>query len=36
MQTGLQLPVEFNGVNGKTAERGGDFQSYVFHLRAVD
>ncbi len=36
MQNGLQLPVEFNGVNGKAAERGGDFQSYVFHLKSVD
>ncbi|MGD6876294.1 alpha-galactosidase [Bacillus infantis] len=36
MQSGLQLPAEFNGVNGKAAERGGDFQSYVFHLKAVD
>ncbi|WP_026691971.1 alpha-galactosidase [Peribacillus kribbensis] len=32
MQAGLILPVEFNGVNGKIAERGGDYQSGVFHL----
>jgi alpha-galactosidase len=35
MQSGLQLPTEFNGVNGKTAERGGDFQSCVFHIKAI-
>ncbi|PGT85204.1 alpha-galactosidase [Bacillus sp. AFS040349] len=29
---GLPLPVEFNGVNGKLAERGGDYQSVVFYL----
>ncbi|USK28936.1 alpha-galactosidase [Metabacillus hrfriensis] len=32
MQRGLQLPVEYNGVNKNHAERGGDFQSSVFHL----
>ncbi len=36
MQVGLKLPVEFNGVNGNYAERGGDFQSHVFYLRNVD
>jgi alpha-galactosidase len=36
MQSGLQLPIEFNGVNGKSAERGGDFQSCVFHIVAVE
>ncbi|WHY78225.1 alpha-galactosidase [Neobacillus sp. WH10] len=36
MQVGLQLPTEFNGVNGKSAERGGDFQSHVFYLRSID
>jgi len=29
---GLPLPIEFNGVNGKLAERGGDYQSVVFYL----
>lgn len=29
---GLPLPIEFNGVNGKLAERGGDYQSAVFYL----
>ncbi|WP_057912704.1 alpha-galactosidase [Peribacillus muralis] len=32
MQRGLPLPVEYNGVNKNQAERGGDFQSNVFHL----
>lgn len=32
MQVGLILPTEFNGVNSRFAERGGDFQSLVFHL----
>jgi alpha-galactosidase len=32
MQVGLPLPTEFNGVNGRSAERGGDFQSHVFYL----
>lgn len=32
MQRGLALPVEYNGVNQHQAERGGDFQSYVFYL----
>lgn len=35
MSIGLPLPVEFNGVNGKSAERGGDYQSHVFYLKAV-
>ncbi|GGD12971.1 alpha-galactosidase [Pontibacillus salipaludis] len=34
MNHGLPLPVEFNGVNGEIAERGGDFQSMVFHIKA--
>lgn len=29
---GLPLPIEFNGVNGKLTERGGDYQSVVFYL----
>ncbi|MFC0272865.1 alpha-galactosidase [Metabacillus herbersteinensis] len=29
---GLPLPTEFNGVNASLAERGGDYQSVVFHL----
>ncbi|MFX3624372.1 MAG: alpha-galactosidase [Ectobacillus sp.] len=33
MEVGLKLPTEFNGVNGKKAERGGDFQSQVFYLK---
>ncbi|WP_088104409.1 alpha-galactosidase [Halalkalibacter urbisdiaboli] len=33
MYQGVALPIEFNGVNKEKAERGGDFQSYVFHLR---
>ncbi|WP_043932351.1 alpha-galactosidase [Bacillus sp. EB01] len=32
LQVGLILPTEFNGVNGRNAKRGGDFQSLVFHL----
>lgn len=32
---GLPLPKEFNGVNGKKAERGGDFQSHVFYLKST-
>lgn len=35
MQVGLQLPTEFNGVNGKSAERGCDFQSQVFYLKST-
>ena len=34
MQNGLPLPIEFNGANGEQAERGGDFQSKVFYLKA--
>jgi alpha-galactosidase len=34
MQHGLPLPIEFNGANGEQAERGGDFQSKVFYLKA--
>lgn len=30
---GLPLPVEFNGVNGNRAERGGDYQAQIFYLR---
>jgi alpha-galactosidase len=33
MQAGLILPTEFNGVNGRHAKRGGDFQSEVFYLK---
>jgi len=33
MQAGLQLPIEFNGVNSRSAERSGDYQSHVFYLR---
>jgi alpha-galactosidase len=33
MQAGLILPAEFNGVNGRHAKRGGDFQSEVFYLK---
>ncbi|CAH2715825.1 Alpha-galactosidase AgaA [Neobacillus rhizosphaerae] len=36
MQVGLQLPTEFNGVNSKGAERGGDFQSYVVFLESKE
>ncbi|CEG28594.1 alpha-galactosidase [Bacillus sp. B-jedd] len=35
MQVGLILPTEFNGVNSLFAERGGDFQSLVFHLKRM-
>ncbi|MED1203382.1 alpha-galactosidase [Heyndrickxia acidicola] len=35
MAVGIQLPVEFNGVNRQQAARGGDFQSEVFYLKAV-
>ena len=34
VQHGIPLPVEFNGANGEQAERGGDFQSKVFYLKA--
>lgn len=34
LYNGLQLPVEFNGVNGKVAQRGGDYQSCIFTLIA--
>jgi alpha-galactosidase len=36
MTVGLQLPTEFNGVNGGSFERGGDFQSYVFYLKSIE
>ncbi|MFL6555460.1 MAG: GH36 C-terminal domain-containing protein, partial [Bacillus sp. (in: firmicutes)] len=36
MTVGLQLPTEFNGVNGGSAERGGDFQSQVFYLQKTE
>ncbi|ALC89422.1 alpha-galactosidase [Bacillus sp. FJAT-18017] len=36
MQVGLVLPTEFNGVNGREAKRGGDFQSLVFHLTRTE
>ncbi|MBM7703081.1 alpha-galactosidase [Metabacillus iocasae] len=32
MQVGIQLPTEFNGVNGSKAARGGDYQSQIFYL----
>jgi alpha-galactosidase len=35
MVVGIQLPVEFNGVNRQQAARGGDFQSEVFYIKAV-
>ncbi|MED3563147.1 alpha-galactosidase [Bacillus xiapuensis] len=35
MQAGLPLPTEFNGVNRSRAERGGDYQSQVFYIRAM-
>ncbi|WP_338780825.1 alpha-galactosidase [Metabacillus sp. FJAT-52054] len=35
MRRGLNLSMEFNGVNAKYAERGGDFQSEVFLLKKV-
>jgi alpha-galactosidase len=34
MQVGLPLPIEFNGVNGNSSERGGDFQSQIFYLNS--
>ncbi|PGY06968.1 alpha-galactosidase [Bacillus sp. AFS031507] len=36
MNVGLPLPTEFNGVNGGSAERGGDFQSQVFYLQKTE
>ncbi len=36
MTVGLPLPTEFNGCNGGSAERGGDFQSYVFYLKSIE
>ncbi|WML28464.1 alpha-galactosidase [Neobacillus sp. OS1-33] len=36
MNVGLPLPTEFNGCNGGSAERGGDFQSYVFYLKSIE
>ena len=36
MQVGLQLSIEFNGVNGRHAERGGDFQSQLFYLKRIE
>jgi alpha-galactosidase len=36
MMVGLQLPTEFNGVNGGSFERGGDFQSQVFYLKRTE
>lgn len=36
MRIGLQLPIEFNGVNGRKAERGGDFQSHVCYLQKAN
>jgi alpha-galactosidase len=36
MNVGLPLPTEFNGVNGGSAERGGDFQSQVFYLQQIE
>ncbi|WML54967.1 alpha-galactosidase [Neobacillus sp. PS3-12] len=36
MQVGIQLPTEFNGANGRIAERGGDYQSQIFYLKRTD
>ncbi|MEH7306786.1 alpha-galactosidase [Neobacillus drentensis] len=36
MNVGLTLPTEFNGVNGGSAERGGDFQSQVYYLKQLE
>jgi alpha-galactosidase len=36
MNVGLPLPIEFNGVNGQLAQRGGDFQSQVFYLKSTE
>ncbi|MFC5774775.1 alpha-galactosidase [Ectobacillus antri] len=36
MTIGLPLPTEFNGVNGATAKRGGDYQSEVFYVKWVE
>ncbi|WP_455662482.1 alpha-galactosidase [Pradoshia sp.] len=33
MTIGLPLPEEFNGVNGATAKRSGDYQSHIFYLQ---
>ncbi|MTW88038.1 alpha-galactosidase [Virgibacillus dakarensis] len=33
MYRGLNLPIEYNGANADQAERSGDFQSAVFHLK---
>ncbi|WP_100405741.1 alpha-galactosidase [Bacillus solitudinis] len=35
MFQGLSLSTEFNGVNKGVSERGGDYQSDVFHLKQV-
>ncbi|WP_110112167.1 alpha-galactosidase [Bacillus sp. CGMCC 1.16541] len=32
VQVGIQLPTEFNGVNGSQAKRGGDYQSQIFYI----
>ncbi|MFD1466029.1 alpha-galactosidase [Lapidilactobacillus mulanensis] len=32
---GLREPYQFDGVNDDTAQVSGDFQSYIYHLRAV-
>jgi alpha-galactosidase len=34
MYIGLSLPIEFNGVNQQVSRRGGDFQSYIFHIKS--
>lgn len=36
MMVGLPLPTEFNGVNGGSFERGGDFQSHVLYLSSTE
>jgi alpha-galactosidase len=36
MQIGIQLPTEFNGANGRIAERGGDYQSHIFYLKRTN
>lgn len=36
MYRGLPLPIEFNGVNEHMAERRGDYQSLVVHMKEID
>ena len=35
-QFGLRKPYQFNGANHSQAELEGDFQSYIYHLVAID